>query len=177
MITASDWTTAHGAALARFFDTFSGDTAEDLASKLNCSEADALAQLMRVFGRDGLAAEWINAHSHADDEGDRHPRTPTNALRWELDEITGCVPNIELREEDPDAFGLGHLVLYRGESEILALTEYNDLPDDDTNVSGWDWEQLHHSPSGGPMHHDASGRHAAEDVDELARLIWEWATH
>ena len=175
--TASDWSAAHSAALSWFFDTFTGETAADLGCKLNCTEADALAQLMRAFDRDGLAAEWINAHSRADDEGDRHFRSPGNALRWELDEIAGSVHGIELREEDPDAFGLGHLVLYRGDCEIFAFTEYNDRPEDDTNVSGWDWEQLHRSPSGGPTHTDATGRHEGDDLDDLARVVWEWATH
>lgn len=177
MITASDWSTAHGAALRWFFDTFTGEAAEDLACKLTCSEADALAQLMRTFDREDLAAAWINAHSHGDDEGDRHHRTPSNALRWELDELAASVAGLELREEDPDAFGLGHLVLYRGDSEMFALAEYNDDPDDEENVSGWDWDQLHRSPSGGPVHGDATGRAAADDVDELVRILWEWATH
>jgi hypothetical protein len=170
-------TAAHSSALNGFFDVFTGETAEDLARKLNCTEVDALAKLMSVFDRDRLAAEWINAHSHADEDGDQHHRTPGKALRYELDQIAATFPSLELREEDPETFGRGHLVLYRGDSEFFALTEYNDQPDDDTNVSGWDWEQAHHSPSGGPLHTDASGRHESDDLDDLTRLVWEWATH
>lgn len=119
----SDWTSAHDAALNWLFDTFSGDAAQDLAKKFTGPEIDALAQLMQVCEREGLAAEWINSHSHTDEEGDKHYRTPDVALRLELEEIAGTVPGVELREEDPEEFGAGHLVLSRGDTEILAFTE------------------------------------------------------
>lgn len=172
----TDWTSTHAAALAHFFETFGTDTAAEIATKLSCTETDTLAHLMRVNDRDDLAAIWINAHSEGDDEGDRHHRTPATALRYELDELAASVAGIELDEADPDAFGLGHLVLTRNGSEYLALTEYSDTDEQDT-ITGWLWEQKHRSPSGGPLHHDSVGRHTADQVDELVRLAWEWATH
>lgn len=172
----TEWTSAHAAALAHFFETFGTETAAELAAKINCTEAESLARLMNVSDRHDLAAIWINAHSHGDDEGDRHHRTPAAALRYELDELAATVAGVELDEADPDAFGLGHLVLTRNGSEYLALTEYTDTDDADT-IAGWIWEQKHRSPSGGPLHNDTVGRYAADDVDDLVRLAWEWATH
>lgn len=176
MPTIENWTGAHDLALATFLDTWCGDMIPEIADRLTCAEVDTLASLLAVSGREGLAAEWINAHSHYDEEGDRHHRGGGAALRFELDEIAGSVEGVELEEGVPDAFAVGHLILVRG-NERLAFTEYNDNPDDDTNVSGWDWVQIHRSPSGGPLHIDAEGRCEADDVGSLAELAWAWATH
>ncbi|PPG49754.1 hypothetical protein C5D09_06925 [Rathayibacter sp. AY1C9] len=66
--------------MAEFASVFShGDTADDLATRLNCTEVDALAGLLRAFGRDEAADLWIAQHATDDDEGDAH--TPEGAQR------------------------------------------------------------------------------------------------
>ena len=60
-------------ALAEFVSVFShGELADDLAPRLNCGEVDALAGLLRAFGRDEVADLWITEHATDDDEGDAH---------------------------------------------------------------------------------------------------------
>ena len=59
-------------ALAVFTSVFSGDTAVDVGSRLNCTEVDALAGLLRAFGRDEAADLWIAEHATDDEEGDAH---------------------------------------------------------------------------------------------------------
>jgi hypothetical protein len=60
-------------AVAEFASVFSrGDTADDLAVRLSCTEVDALAGLLRAFGRDEAADLWIAEHATDDDEGDAH---------------------------------------------------------------------------------------------------------
>ncbi|MCJ1697834.1 hypothetical protein MT349_18790 [Rathayibacter caricis] len=59
-------------AMAEFASVFSGDTAVDVAPRLNCAEVDALAGLLRAFGRDEAADLWIKEHATDDDEGDAH---------------------------------------------------------------------------------------------------------
>ncbi|KQQ18692.1 hypothetical protein ASF48_17375 [Rathayibacter sp. Leaf299] len=59
-------------ALAEFASVFSADTAADLGVRLNCAEADAIAGLLRAFGRHETADLWIAEHATADDEGDAH---------------------------------------------------------------------------------------------------------
>ena len=50
---------------------------------------------------------------------------------------------VELNEEDPSAFGAGHLVLYRADDKTrrFAITERTDKPEDDDTreVIGWHW--------------------------------------
>ncbi|MCJ1675420.1 hypothetical protein MT355_19320 [Rathayibacter sp. VKM Ac-2929] len=60
-------------ALAEFVSVFShGELADDLAPRLTCGEVDALAGLLRAFGRDEAADLWITEHSTDDDECDAH---------------------------------------------------------------------------------------------------------
>ncbi|KQQ20714.1 hypothetical protein ASF48_08930 [Rathayibacter sp. Leaf299] len=66
-------------ALAEFASVFSGDTAVDMGPRLNCAEVDALAGLLRAFGRDEAAELWIAEHATDDDEGDAH--TPEGTKR------------------------------------------------------------------------------------------------
>lgn len=49
-----------------------GDTADDLAVRLSCPEATALAGILRAFGRDEAADLWIVEHATDGDEGDTH---------------------------------------------------------------------------------------------------------
>lgn len=49
-----------------------GDTADDLAVRLSCPEVDALAGILRAFGRDEAADLWIVEHTTDGDEGDTH---------------------------------------------------------------------------------------------------------
>lgn len=60
-------------ALAEFVSVFAReDLAGDLAVRLTCVEVDALAGLLRAFGRDEVADLWIAEHATDDDEGDAH---------------------------------------------------------------------------------------------------------
>ncbi|WP_455904226.1 hypothetical protein [Microbacterium sp.] len=60
-------------AVAEFASVFSrGDTADDLAVRLSCPEVDALAGILRAFGKDEAADLWIAEHATDDDEGDTH---------------------------------------------------------------------------------------------------------
>ncbi|MGO2520395.1 MAG: hypothetical protein ACTH8F_09750 [Microbacterium sp.] len=61
-------------ALHVFQDTWNADLATDLATKLTCREADAIADLLTATNRPDLAAAWIREHSDGDDEGDEHYR-------------------------------------------------------------------------------------------------------
>lgn len=58
--------------LDRFVAAFTWDTAGDVAATLNCSEVDALADLLRAAGATDTAAVWIERHAEGDEEGDAH---------------------------------------------------------------------------------------------------------
>ncbi len=59
------------AALARLVDVLSADDpAGDLAASLNCTEADAIADVLRTQGAAGAAHRWI--HRHAEQDGPDH---------------------------------------------------------------------------------------------------------
>jgi hypothetical protein len=58
--------------LERFVAAFTWDTAGDVAATLNCSEVDALADLLRAAGATDTAALWIERHAESDEEGDAH---------------------------------------------------------------------------------------------------------
>lgn len=63
------------AAAKSFVDAWgSGDMAGDLGARLTCSEADALAGMLRALGHHERASTWINAHAEDDDCGDAHCR-------------------------------------------------------------------------------------------------------
>lgn len=50
-------------------DTFAKmGTADDVAPKLTCWEAEALVNLFHAIGRDDVADAWLNAHVLADDD-------------------------------------------------------------------------------------------------------------
>lgn len=61
-------------ALRIFQDAWDTALASDLATKLTCFEADAIADLLTATDRPDLAAAWIREHSYGDDEGDAHYR-------------------------------------------------------------------------------------------------------
>lgn len=70
------------AALARLVEVFSADDlAGDLAAALSCTEADALADVLRTQGAAGAAYRWIRHHADQDEPGDTHhsPTTPAPA--------------------------------------------------------------------------------------------------
>lgn len=48
------------------------DCAGDLATKLSCSEVEALADMLTVAGAPEAAALWIDCHAEGDDPGDDH---------------------------------------------------------------------------------------------------------
>ena len=45
---------------------------EDLAGRLTCSEVEAVARLYRALGLPNIAADVIEQHAEADEEGDDH---------------------------------------------------------------------------------------------------------
>lgn len=59
-------------ALRVFQETWNVDLAAELATKLTCSEVNAIADLLITTDRPDLAAAWISEHSDGDDEGDEH---------------------------------------------------------------------------------------------------------
>lgn len=164
-------------ALAGFLEVWSGDLADDLATKLTCGEVDALARLLHDHGRHAAAAAWINIHSRADEEDDEHERTPCAAIMFELDHLTATYPELLQTFEDPDTFGAGHIVLSTPDDlHRFAITERCDKPaDDDTREPiGWHWEIAHRT---GPSawHVDQVGECPADNLDELTRAAWPWA--
>lgn len=163
--------------LREFQERWGGELAADLATKLTCSEADAIAGLHTATGRPDLAAEWINQHSYGDDEGDSHHRDAGTAIAYELAVITASVENVELSEEEPECFGAGHLVLYREDNKgtRFAITERTDKPADDETraVIGWHWCAESYQPGG--WRTDAEGETTADDLDPLTYAAWTWA--
>lgn len=59
--------------IERFLDVWSdSDLLDNISTALTCSEADALADLLRFFDYDESADVLIEAHATGDDEGDSH---------------------------------------------------------------------------------------------------------
>lgn len=50
-----------------FTDTFTGELADEVASRLTCSETNVFADLLLAMGREDLASVWIGAHASAAD--------------------------------------------------------------------------------------------------------------
>ena len=50
--------------------------ADDIAPKLNCTEAGALIELLRLLGDDDSAETWRAAHAESDDECEEHQVAP-----------------------------------------------------------------------------------------------------
>ena len=48
------------------------DLAADLAPRLNCSEVEALAGLLRALGKHAIADTWVQEHAASDELGDAH---------------------------------------------------------------------------------------------------------
>ncbi|MCS5498210.1 hypothetical protein NY547_13250 [Cnuibacter physcomitrellae] len=64
-------------AFRRFVEVFAAeDTAADLASRLSCTEIDALVDLLAAAGAEDAAACWLDHHGPADDPGDEHYLSP-----------------------------------------------------------------------------------------------------
>ncbi len=60
-------------AAERLADLFrSTDTAYEVGPTLQCTEADAIADLLRAAGHTNSADVWLHAHAATDDEGDEH---------------------------------------------------------------------------------------------------------
>lgn len=130
-------------ALTAFVDVWSAsDTAHDVGGALQCSEADALADLMRAVGHSEAAEHWVNAHRAHDEPGDEHYITAPDDLIRALENIEAQWESVTFEHGDPDAFGAGHLVLDRGDEERLAITELTDRPDDDPQreITGWTYQ-------------------------------------
>ncbi len=60
-------------AFQKFLDNWSTRfLADDIADKLRCEEAEALAGMLRVLGADEAATYWLTQHSSGDECGDSH---------------------------------------------------------------------------------------------------------
>jgi hypothetical protein len=59
-------------AVVKFFNTWGSDTLGDIATSLTCTEAEAMADLLRAFGHERTAEWFIKDHAAGDDEGDLH---------------------------------------------------------------------------------------------------------
>lgn len=131
--------------------TWTGDLTYDVAPSLSRYEVDTLAALLRALGYTAAADAWIIEHSRTDDEGDAHYVTPAAVLREYLADASDRTPGVELREEEPDVFGAGHIVLYAGHRHRFAMTEHCDRPSDDPdrNVIGWGWQTAERAPGEG----------------------------
>lgn len=167
-----------GTPLHWFLEVWRGDAAADIAKALTCTEADALAGLLRSCGRTAAALEWINAHACSDEEGDAHYRTPAETLRAEFDELAASVPGLDLCEEDPDTFGFGHLVFYKqNEDARIGFTEISDRPSDDPEreVTGYEWTADRRGSDGVSVV-TASGSATLDDLDTITAAAWTWAT-
>jgi hypothetical protein len=63
------------AALEDFTQAFGdGYAVSDIGTALTCTEADALAALLRELGKPDAATALIDSHAEGDDEGDAHFR-------------------------------------------------------------------------------------------------------
>lgn len=56
----------------RFTDTWCGALGLDIGPRLNCAEAETLAELLRALGAEQAADEWMQAHAESDALGDDH---------------------------------------------------------------------------------------------------------
>lgn len=63
-------------AVSQFLKSWGGDDgtylAGDIATKLTCGEAEALADLLLAFGDEKASQDWLSAHSFGDECGDMH---------------------------------------------------------------------------------------------------------
>lgn len=168
-------------ALREFAEVWTGDVADEVASALSCMEVEALAQLFRAAGREGMALAWINAHAWHDDQGDAHYWSPTETVRAHFEEVAATVPGVELCEEDPNTFGQGHLVFYKQNDDArldsrLAFTEVCDLSDEDPErtVTGYSWRATRRDADGIDQT-TASGSASIDLLDVLTAAAWSWA--
>lgn len=95
-----------------------------------------------------------------------------------IEKIARLVPHIELREEEPDAFGHGHIVLYNETTTArLAFTEICDRPSDDPDreVTGYRWHAVHDDEEGNTIT-TLEGQAAAYNLDDIVQAAWTWAT-
>lgn len=61
------------AAVDTLADVFRGGyLADDVGSSFTCTEAEALATVLRIGGHDAVADAWIAGHAEGDDQGDLH---------------------------------------------------------------------------------------------------------
>jgi len=51
----------------------------DLGEHMTCAEAEAVARFFAVFGHDEVAADVLDGHAEADEEGDAHWLAPASA--------------------------------------------------------------------------------------------------
>lgn len=72
-MSVTDPTTARAAAVAGFFSVVvAGGALHDAATSFTCSEAEAIAELLRSFGHLDAADSFIESHADGDEHGDMH---------------------------------------------------------------------------------------------------------
>ncbi|MEV8136221.1 hypothetical protein [Microbacterium aurantiacum] len=138
-------------ALAAFTATGIGDFTFDAAPPLTGQEAGTLAALLHALG---YTAAAVREHLTSDAEHE---------------------PWVELREEEPEAFGAGHIVLYADNWHRFAITEQCDRPSDnpDRDVIGWEWQTAERAP-GDAWTTTATGHADTEHVRDLLIAAIEW---
>ncbi|MDL5199583.1 hypothetical protein [Streptomyces sp. ALI-76-A] len=80
-----------------FTDTWCCRLTSDVAAALNCAEVETLAELLRAFGAEQAADEWIDAHADGDEPGEEHFQGPVpdevsfaaDGYRCTPDDLTG----------------------------------------------------------------------------------------
>ena len=97
------------------------------------------------------------------------------ALLAQLSAAVDRAPGVELREEEPEVFGAGHIVLYAGDRHRFAITEQCDRPSDDPDrdVIGWEWQTAERAPGEG-WTITATGNADTEHVRDLLTATAEW---
>ncbi|GAA1128423.1 hypothetical protein GCM10009643_09170 [Microbacterium aurantiacum] len=100
---------------------------------------------------------------------------PAYALLVQLSAAVDRAPWLELREEEPEVFGAGHIVVYAGDLCRFAITEHCDRPSDDPDrdVIGWQWQTAERTP-GNAWRTTTTGHADTEHIRDLLTAATEW---
>ena len=168
----------------KFLSLFAhADVAEQLATKLSCAELDALVDLFRMDGDHRTAGVWLNFHALGDEEDDEHLRAELEQLcldfsgpEPEARDLHRDHPGVVLFDQDPDAFGLAHQVLYINgdDSQAFAITDiYSEEHSD--SVIAWEWDAYRRGADGA-MIAEHSGRVPSEQWRDLSDIAYRWVS-
>lgn len=96
--------TPQHAALNEFLGTWNEPyLLDDLGPKLNCREADHLAEFLAEFDEPDAAEVLLASHALADDEGDRHYVCPTCTRRGDHADICADPSRHDASRDDDSA--------------------------------------------------------------------------